>query len=171
MRIPLLSVAASSLLSGCVVGSGACLFEQPFKHTITGTVHFQDFPAGEEQIDHVPVLTVDKTAYIYAPATSLHCLPATELQLVGFSELPPDMAEGAHVEVTGSVFQAASVHQHTAFLIDVKGILPMPSASNPGAGMNPGPNANPGPKANPSAAPTPGAASSPGAAPNPNSPP
>jgi hypothetical protein len=144
MRISQLSVASLGLslaslasLSGCVVGSGACLFEQPFKHTITGTVHFQDFPAGEEQIDHVPVLSVDKTAYIYAPATSLHCLPATELQLVGFSELPPDMAEGAHVEVTGSVFQAASVHQHTAFLLDVKGILPMPTASSAPPASNP----------------------------------
>jgi hypothetical protein len=132
MQMPALSAAACLLLSGCVVGSGACLFEAPFKHTVTGSVHFQDFPAGD-QIDHVPVLTVDKTAYIYAPATSLHCLPATELQLVGFSELPPDMAEGAHVEVTGSVIQAASTHQHTPFLIEVKTILPLPSASTPGA--------------------------------------
>jgi len=135
MKISTYLAAACLLLSGCVVGSGACLFEAPFKHTITGIVHFQDFPAGE-QIDHVPVLTVDKTAYIYAPATSLHCLPATELQLVGFAELPPDMAEGAHVEVTGSVIQAASTHQHTPFLVEVKGILPLPSA----AAASPTPN-------------------------------
>jgi hypothetical protein len=139
MKISAFLAAACLLLSGCVVGSGACLFEAPFKHTITGIVHFQDFPAGE-QIDHVPVLTVDKTAYIYAPATSLHCLPATELQLIGFSELPPDMAEGAHVEVTGSVIQAASAHQHTAFLIEVKGILPLPSASSAAAAASPVPN-------------------------------
>jgi hypothetical protein len=131
MQISSLPAAAclmvfGSVLSGCVVGSGACLFEAPFKHTITGIVHFQDFPSGD-QIDHVPVLTVDKTAYIYAPATSIHCLPATELQLVGFSELPPDMGEGARVEVTGSVFQAASAHQHTPFLIEVKAILPLAS--------------------------------------------
>jgi len=131
-----LAAAACLLLSGCVVGSGACLFEAPFKHTVTGIVHFEDFPSGE-QMDHVPVLVVDKTAYIYAPATSIHCLPATELQLVGFSELPPDMAEGAHVEVTGSVFQAASAHQHTPFLIDVKGILPLPSASGPAPAAQP----------------------------------
>jgi hypothetical protein len=138
MKMSGILAAACLVLSGCVVGSGACLFEAPFKHTITGTVHFQDFPAGE-QIDHVPVLTVDKTAYIYAPATSLHCLPATELQLVGFSELPPDMAEGAHVEVTGGVIQAASTHQHTPFLIEVKGILPLPSTPAPAASPAPNP--------------------------------
>jgi hypothetical protein len=52
-------------------------------------------------------------------------MPANDLQLVGWSELPPDIADDTHVEVTGSLFQAATVHQHTAFLVNVRNILPL----------------------------------------------
>ena len=62
-------------LSGCVLGYGPCLFQQPVKNTLTGHVHFRDFPT-QEGVDNVPVLSLDKTAYIYAPAQSI--LPAGE---------------------------------------------------------------------------------------------
>jgi len=124
MRIlTLLVTTVCTALSGCVVGSGLCLLQQPFKHTLSGTIHFKTFPAGD-QIDNVPVLTVDRTAYIYAPANSRHCLPANDLQLVGWSELPPDIPENTHVQVQGSVFEAATPHQHTPFLINVRNIVP-----------------------------------------------
>jgi hypothetical protein len=137
----LLAMMVCLPLGGCVVGSGACLFQQPFKHTLSGTIHFRSFSAND-QVDTVPVLTVDKTAYIYAPALSIHCLPANDLQLVGWAELPPDLPENTHVEVQGSVFEAASPHQHTPFLINVRNILktdaqpvppPAPAAPGPGA--------------------------------------
>jgi hypothetical protein len=125
MRLsPLLAPALSIALSGCVIGSGACLLQEPFKHSFQGKVRIQTFPAGDG-IDHVPVLTLDRTAYIYAPANSHYCMPANDLQLVGWSELPPDIADDTHVEVTGSLFQAATVHQHTAFLVNVRNILPL----------------------------------------------
>jgi hypothetical protein len=121
---PLLAPALCLLLSGCVIGSGACLLQEPFKHTFQGKVRIATFPAGDG-VDHVPVLTLDRTAYVYAPANSHFCVPALELQLVGWSELPPDIADDTHVEVQGSVFQAATMHQHTAFLVNVRSILPL----------------------------------------------
>ncbi len=120
----LIAIAISITLSGCVLGGGACLFQQPFKHSVVGTIHFRDYeaPGG---IDHVPVLSLDRTAYIYAPALSHLCLAANDLQLVGWSEFPPDIAENSRVEVEGSIFQAASSHQHTPFLMTVRNILPV----------------------------------------------
>lgn len=134
----LLATSVCAALSGCVVGSGPCLLQQPFKHTLSGTIHFQTFSA-DDQVDTVPVLSVDRTAYIYAPANSRHCLPTNDLQLVGWAELPPDIPENTHVEVQGSVFEAASPHQHTPFLINVRNILktdappvvPPPAAAKP----------------------------------------
>ncbi|MGO8975532.1 MAG: hypothetical protein ACLP0B_17155 [Steroidobacteraceae bacterium] len=123
----LIAIGSCIALSGCVFGSGACLFQQPFKHTLVGTIHFRSYPAGDG-IDHVPILSLDETAYIYAPANSHLCLAANDLQLVGWSEFPPDIAENTRIEVEGSIFQAASMHQHTPFLLTVRNILPIGAA-------------------------------------------
>jgi len=53
------------------------------------------------------------------------CLPANDLQLVGWSEFPPDITEKARIEVEGSIFQAATTHQHTSFLMTVRNIEPV----------------------------------------------
>ena len=111
-------------LSGCVLGYGPCMMTKPFKQTVTGRVHFKDFP-GPDGIDNVPILTLDTTAYVYSPAQSAHCLAANDVQLVGFSEFPQDVVENTHVTVQGSVFSATSAHQHSAFLIDVTSVLPI----------------------------------------------
>jgi hypothetical protein len=132
-----------AMLSGCVLGSGPCLLQEPIKATLRGNVHFRSFPSGDG-IDHVPILSVDRTAYIYAPSLSHQCVAATELQLVGWSELPPDIPEGAHVEVEGSLFQAASMHQHTAFLMNVRNILPL-NTLPPGPAPGAAPTATPAP--------------------------
>jgi hypothetical protein len=62
-----LSAGACAGLSGCVIGYGPCLLQQPVKNTLTGRVHFRDYPSAEG-VDNVPVLALDRTAYIYAPA-------------------------------------------------------------------------------------------------------
>jgi hypothetical protein len=113
-------------LSGCVIGYGPCLFQQPVKNTLTGHVHFRDF-AAPDGLDNVPVLSLDRTAYIYAPAQSHHCLPANDVQLVGVAEFPPNVIENSHVTVAGALFQAGSGRQHTPFLMNVTTILPMPA--------------------------------------------
>ena len=118
----LIAIASCIALSGCVLGGGACLFQQPFKHRLDGTIHFRDYEAADG-VDHVPVLSLDETAYIYAPSLSHLCLPANDLQLVGWSEFPPDITEKARIEVDGSIFQAATTHQHTPFLMTVRNIL------------------------------------------------
>jgi hypothetical protein len=115
---------ASLVLSGCVIGYGPCLFQQPVKNTLAGRVHFRDYPSADG-IDNVPVLALDKTAYIYAPAESHHCLSANDLQLVGVAEFPQNVIENTHVSVDGRLFQAASDRQHTAFLMNVTTILPI----------------------------------------------
>jgi hypothetical protein len=111
-------------LSGCVIGYGPCLFQQPVKNTLTGHVHFRDY-ASRDGMDNVPVLALDRTAYLYAPAESHHCLPANDVQLVGVAEFPQNVIENTHVSVEGTLFQAASDHQHTAFLMNVNTILPI----------------------------------------------
>jgi hypothetical protein len=114
-------------LSGCVLGYGPCLFQQPVKNTLTGHVRFRDYPAADG-VDHVPVLSLDRTAYIYAPAESHHCLSANDVQLVGIAEFPRNVIENSHVSVDGVLFQAGSGRQHTPFLMDVTTILPIPAA-------------------------------------------
>ena len=116
-------------LSGCVVGYGPCLLEQPVKNTLTGHVHFRDYPTAEG-MDNVPVLVLDQTAYVYAPAQSIHCLPANDVQLLGIAEFPQNVIENSHVSVDGKLFQAGSARQHTPFLMNVITILPIPDATH-----------------------------------------
>jgi hypothetical protein len=128
MRIWRLSFIGAYLgLSGCVVGYGPCLLQQPVKNTLTGHVHFRDYP-NADGMDNVPVLVVDQTAYVYAPAQSIHCLPANDVQLVGVSEFPENVIENSHVSVVGKLFQAGSGRQHTPFLMNVITILPINDA-------------------------------------------
>ena len=105
-------------LSGCVIGYGHCRFEAPVKINFTGRVHFRSFPA-RDGIDNVPVLVLDRTAYIYAPAHSHQCLAADDVQLVGVSEFPENIGEDTHVTVEGSLFEATTARQHTPFLMSV----------------------------------------------------
>ncbi len=150
-----------AVLSGCVIGYGHCLWLQPFTQTLTGVLHFREYPAADG-IDHVPVLVLDRTAYLYTPAVSHLCLAADDLQLVGWSEFPPDLPENTHVRVDGSLFEAATGHQHTRFLINVRSIVPTaPSAhSAPHASNAPGPSSAPNA---PGAPGVPGVSGAPGA--------
>jgi hypothetical protein len=116
------SLGACMALSGCVVGSGPCLWLQA-KHTFSGHVHFRDFPT-KDGIDNVPILILDKTAYIYSPAQSFQCLPLNDVQLVGVSEFPQNVEENTHITVEGTVYQAVSPREYTHFLINVINILP-----------------------------------------------
>jgi len=117
-------IGANLALSGCVIGYGPCLFQQPVKNTLTGHVHFREYP-NADGVDNVPVLALDRTAYVYAPAQSHLCLPANDVQLVGVSEFPQNVIENSHVSVDGVLFQAGSSRQHTAFVMNVTTILPM----------------------------------------------
>ena len=106
------------------MGYGRCMMTAPFKHTVTGRVHYREFPdpAG---IDTVPVLALDNTQYVYLPAQSTHCVSANDVQLSGLAELPRDVVENTHVVVEGKIFAATQPHQHTALLIDVTSVLPL----------------------------------------------
>lgn len=116
-------IGACLAATGCVHGYGGCLFTQPVKHTLTGKVHFRTYP-NAEGIDNVPILALDRTAYVYAPALSFSCQPADELQLVGISEFPQNIVEGSHVSVQGRLFSAANERDHTRFLMNVITLLP-----------------------------------------------
>ncbi|HMK84378.1 MAG TPA: hypothetical protein VK437_00350 [Steroidobacteraceae bacterium] len=119
----LLLVACCLAAGGCVHGYGGCLFTQPVRHTLTGRIHFRSYPAAEG-VDNVPVLTLDRTAYVYAPFQSFMCQPADELQLVGISEFPESVVEDTHVSAQGKLFSATSSHDHTRFLMNVITLLP-----------------------------------------------
>jgi hypothetical protein len=120
-----LLAAAYFMSSGCVVGYGPCLLQQPVKNELIGHVHFRDYPTAEG-VDNVPVLVLDQTAYVYAPAQSIHCLSANDVQLVGVAEFPQNVIENSHVTVNGRLFQAGSGRQYTPFLMNVITILPIP---------------------------------------------
>jgi hypothetical protein len=102
------------------------LFLQPVKHTLTGRIHFRSFPA-PDGIDTVPVLALDRTAYVYAPAHSYQCMSVTDVQLVGVSEFPENIGENSNVSAQGSLFEATSGHQYTRFLMNVRTLLPLKS--------------------------------------------
>jgi hypothetical protein len=123
MKSRLWIVGAAVALSGCVHGIG-CLLEEPIKHTLTGRIHFREYPT-PEGIDHVPVLALDRTAYVYAPAHSYQCLSATDMQLVGVSEFPEAIIENSRVSVDGTVFESTAGHEYTRFLINVRTLLPL----------------------------------------------
>jgi hypothetical protein len=116
-------LAATMGAAGCVHGYGTCLWTQPVKHTLTGSIHFRSYPT-PDGIDNVPVLVLDRTAYLYSPAQSFLCQPADELQLVGISEFPRNVVENSHVSVQGKLYGAASSRDHTRFLMDVITLLP-----------------------------------------------
>jgi len=120
-------------LPGCVIGYGHCLFLNPLRISVSGKIHFRSFPV-DGGIDRVALLELDRTAYIYAPAEGPHCLPVNESQLIGWSGYEPDLTENMQVTVQGSLIPAATAHQHTRFLIKVRGIeapLAPPAAPTP----------------------------------------
>ncbi len=120
-RLWILSVLVA--LTGCVHGYG-CLFLQPVKHTLTGRIHFKTYPAADG-MDNVPILTLDRTAYVYSPAHTYQCMSATDIQLVGVSEFPENVIEDSRVSVEGKLFESTSAHEYTRFLMNVTTLLPL----------------------------------------------
>lgn len=116
-------------LTGCVHGYG-CLLQEPIKHTLTGRIHFRSFPAADG-VDEVPVLALDKTIYVYAPAHGYQCLYATDVQLVGVSEFPESVIENSRVSVEGSLFESTAAHEYTRFLVNVSLLLPLGETPRP----------------------------------------
>ena len=130
MRI-LISLSVCIALSGCVIGSGPCLWLQ-VRHDFVGHMHFREFPRSDG-IDTAPILVLDKTQYMYAPPQSFHCLAANDVQLIGISELPASIGEGSHVIVNGTVYQGVADGQYTRFVVDVISILPLKATPQPDA--------------------------------------
>jgi hypothetical protein len=122
MRLAI-SAGLCILMSGCVIGSGPCLWLQ-VRHDFTGRVHFREFPRSDG-VDTVPILILDKTQYMYAPPQSLHCLAANDVQLVGMTEFPSSIGENSHVIVDGKMIEGVTPDQHTQFIINVISILPL----------------------------------------------
>jgi hypothetical protein len=119
----LMGVTMCIALSGCVIGSGPCLWLQ-VRHDFTGRMHFREFPRADG-IDTAPILILDQTEYIYAPPQSLHCLAANDVQLIGLTELPDSIGENTHVTVDGKVLEGVAQGQYTRFVIQVNSILPI----------------------------------------------
>ena len=125
IRILRLAIGAGIVvaLSGCVIGSGPCLWLQ-VKHDFSGRVHFREFPRADG-VDTVPILVLDKTQYIYAPPQSLHCLAANDVQLIGVTEFPDSIGENSHITVNGRVLEGVARGQYTRFVIQVNSALPI----------------------------------------------
>jgi hypothetical protein len=122
MRI-LVLLAICFAAAGCVHGYGGCLWVQPIKHTLTGRVHFRTYTT-PDGIDNVPVLELDRLAYVYSPAQSFLCQAADEMQLEGVSEFPESVVESSRVSVEGRISAGVSSHDHTPFVLHVITLLP-----------------------------------------------
>ena len=120
----LVGVGLCMAVSGCVIGSGPCLWLQ-VRHDFVGHVHFREFPRSDG-VDTVPILILDKTQYIYAPPQSLQCLAANDVQLVGMTEFPDSIGEDTHVIVEGKIIEGVAAGQYTRFVIDAISVLPAP---------------------------------------------
>jgi hypothetical protein len=119
MKKLMLSMASWSIaLSGCVLGYGHCLLLEPLKTHLAGTLHYRKFPV-TDGMDDVPILVLDRTAYIYSPATSKQCVSANEVQLLPLTDLPESVHDSAKLEIRGSIALAADAHQHTRFIMNV----------------------------------------------------
>lgn len=105
-------------LQGCVLGYGGCKLTDPVKTTLSGRVHFRDF-RDDGGLDRAPILTLDRTEYIYSPGVGRQCRPALDMQLIPLTDLPDNIVAGAHVRVVGSIAQASQRGQHTAFVFNV----------------------------------------------------
>ena len=116
------SIGLCIMLSGCVLGSGPCLWLQT-KHTFSGRVHFRDFPTADG-VDNVPILILDKTEYVYSPAQSFQCQSLNDVQMAGVTEFPQSVGENSRITVEGEVYQAVGPHEYTHFLIKVTNLLP-----------------------------------------------
>jgi hypothetical protein len=116
------SLGLTVALSGCVIGSGPCLWLQ-VGHDFSGHVHFREFP-NTDGVDTVPILILDKTQYVYAPPQSFHCLAANDVQLIGMTEFPDSIGENTHVLVQGKVLEGVARGQYTRFVVQVISILP-----------------------------------------------
>jgi hypothetical protein len=105
-------------LQGCVLGYGRCKFTAPVKTSLTGHLHFREY-RDDNTLDRAPILTLDKTEYIYAPSLGKQCQSVLELQLQPLTDLPDNIADGAHVTVQGTIVQANQRGQHTRFVFSV----------------------------------------------------
>ncbi len=128
------ALCACALLGGCVFGYGHCLLTEPVKNSLTGKLHFRSYPAAEG-IDYTPVLALDRTEYVYAPAQSISCLAVNDVQLAGLAEFPPNIVENSHITVRGTLAQGDAGRVHTRFVLNVIDIEPVtpirPAAPNP----------------------------------------
>jgi hypothetical protein len=109
-------IALAALPSGCVLGYGKCLFMEPVKADLIGTVHFRSGAGGAGS---VPVLVLERTAYIYAPALSKQCQSAHDVRLLPLADLPANIVENSKVEVAGSLALADSGAQQSRFAMNV----------------------------------------------------
>ncbi|MDE2304330.1 MAG: hypothetical protein KGL34_02135 [Gammaproteobacteria bacterium] len=131
MRLRTVAACIASLaLGGCVIGYGRCLLLSPMRVSLTGTLHFRTY-----EIDGLPervaVLQADSSQYIYAPAQSRQCEMASNFQLTGWSDYPPDLVEGSRITVHGSLLQSTSVHQHSRFILKLRRLERLPAAQRP----------------------------------------
>jgi hypothetical protein len=104
-------------LQGCVIGYGRCKLTDPVRSSLTGHVHFRNYEG--KRFDRAPILKLDRTAYIYVSSRGKQCQAADEVQLVPLTDLPDDIAEGAHVAVEGSLTLASQDWQHTRFVFNL----------------------------------------------------
>jgi hypothetical protein len=113
-----LGLVSAAALQGCVLGYGGCKLTDPVKTSLTGHVHFRDY-RDETTFDRAPILVLDRTEYIYAPAAGKQCQSAMEMQLLPLTDLPDNIAEGAHVRVQGSIVQANQRGQRTRYVFNM----------------------------------------------------
>jgi hypothetical protein len=131
-----IAIAFAALAAGsCVAGYGRCLFLQPSRVTLAGTLHWR-IVEGESRGDisgrraaadlpeRIAVLSLTNSAYVYAPSQSRQCLAMQDVELEFSADPPETLRANSRVTVKGSLYESTSDRHRTRFILSVTSLEP-----------------------------------------------
>jgi hypothetical protein len=132
----LVAVAFAALAaSGCVAGYGRCLFLQPSRVTLAGTLHWRIVDgeshgansgarASADLPERIAVLSLTNSAYVYAPSQSRQCLAMQDVELEFSADPPETLRANSRITVKGSLYESTSERHRTRFVLSVMSLEP-----------------------------------------------
>jgi hypothetical protein len=135
-RRRLLVIAVVALVaSGCVAGYGRCLFLQPSRVELSGTLHWRIVEnesrseGRSERVtadlpERVAVLSLTNSAYVYAPSQSRQCLAMQDVELEFSADPPETLRANSRITVKGSLYESTSDRHRSRFVLSVTNLEP-----------------------------------------------
>jgi hypothetical protein len=118
--------------NGCVAGYGRCLFLQPSRVQLSGTLHWRIVEgenrgarAAADLPERIAVLSLTKSAYVYAPSQSRQCLAMQDVELEFSADPPETLRANSRITVKGSLYESTSDRHRTRFVLSVSSLGPI----------------------------------------------